>query len=71
MTVEYRVKPVTRYVVTRHEQTESGGGCEGKGQFDNYETAYAVAYALCKHEHDKSGLPPTEGFIYPGPTATY
>lgn len=68
--VEYRVRPITRYVVTRHFSQDDGpnqaGGSETRGIFDNDITAYEVAYALCKAEHDMSGLPAgDEGFIYP------
>lgn len=57
--LEYRVRSVTRYVVTRFHEDASGGtgSSDPKGEFDNYETAYAVAYALCKEEHDRLGLP--------------
>lgn len=35
-TVEYRVRPVTRYVVTRYQtDTEGACGCEAMGEFDN------------------------------------
>jgi len=71
--ISYRVRPVTRYVVTRYDAeydraTSSGstGFSTQRGEFDNFETAYAVAYALCKKEHDDSGLPPgDERFQYP------
>lgn len=60
--VEYRIRPVTRYVVTRyHEQglhgQYVGAGSEQKGEFDNADTAYAVGYALAKHEHEQLGWP--------------
>jgi hypothetical protein len=57
MKIEYRVRPVTRYVVTRWHDGE-GVGVEQKGEFDNFDTAYAVGYALCKHEHQELGYPP-------------
>lgn len=55
--IEYRVRPVTRYIVTRYEEDGRGAGSDPKGEFDNYETAYAVGYALCKEEHDRLGWP--------------
>lgn len=61
MLIEYRVRPVTRYVVTRFETSgpsESGCGQAGsstRGQFENEEVAFEVAYALCKAEHDALG----------------
>lgn len=55
--IEYRVRPVTRFIVTRYH----GGvehGCSGtRGEFDNADTAYEVAYALCNAEHCRLGWP--------------
>lgn len=62
-TVEYRVRPVTRYIVTRFEAEVLADGRSGacgsstKGEFDNWDTAYAVGYALAKQEHDQLGYP--------------
>lgn len=60
--LEYRVRPVTRYIVTRYtnpsanEPNVAGSGkTETKGEFDSKETAEAVAYALCKQEHEAKG----------------
>ena len=53
--IEYKVRPVTRYVVTRYEGNGSVGTCEQRGEFDNVETAHAVAYALCRAEHERLG----------------
>ena len=66
--IEYRVRPVTRYIVTRYEQQRSencGGlpsektigsvGSVGNGEFDNADTAYAVAYALARADHERLG----------------
>jgi hypothetical protein len=55
--LEYRVRPVTRYVVTRFHQSGNGSGCEARGEFDSHKAAYDVAYALCKLEHDALGWP--------------
>lgn len=67
MTIEYRVRPVTRYIVTRYEETERCSGCSQHGEFDNPEVAYQVGYALCKAEHDRLGYPPDDmRIIYPG-----
>lgn len=69
--IEYRIKPVTRFIVTRYEQPFtttacSSGQVEERGEFNNADTAYAVAYALCKLEHDRSGEPINSmNFIYP------
>ena len=53
--LEYRVKPITRYVVTRYESGENTGGVSERGTFDNADVAYEVAYAMCKLEHEKLG----------------
>ncbi len=66
--IEYKVRPVTRYVVTRYEQEDVGakGTSEVKGEFDNASTAYEVGYALCKEEHIRSGKAiGHEDFRYP------
>ena len=70
--IEYRVRPVQRYVVTRyHEQADNtgqvcGAGCETRGEFTNEEQANSVAYALCKLEHIQQGWPPgDERILYP------
>jgi hypothetical protein len=55
--IEYRVRPVTRYVVTRYEQKSGSASVTGHGEFDNWDTAHPVAYALCKAEHDRLGWP--------------
>tara|TARA_R110000751_G_scaffold307812_1_gene431841 strand:- start:27036 stop:27485 length:450 start_codon:yes stop_codon:yes gene_type:complete len=70
MKVEYRVRPVTRYVVTRFEESDDGrtGGCDTRGEFDNERVAHEVAYSLCKVEHELSGLPVGgDQFVYPEP----
>jgi hypothetical protein len=69
-TVEYRVRPVTRYVVTRFvgERDEAVGACgsETRGEFDNIDVAYEVGYALAKAEHEQLGYPPGDERIkYP------
>ncbi len=69
--IEYRIRPVTRYIVTRyysidHEDGRAEGGCEERGEFDHADTAYSVAYALCKQEHEQHGWPiGDERILYP------
>ena len=69
--IEYRVRPVTRFVVTRWESEEHGdgtssGGCSGLGEFDSEETAYQVGYSLAKVEHERLGWPISdERITYP------
>ena len=66
MKVEYRVKPVTRYIVTRFHADGTTGAVEQRGEYENGEVAYEVAYALCKAEHDASGQPvESVNFVYP------
>lgn len=55
MLIEYKVRIVSRYIVTRYEETEHTGSSSVHGEFDNFDTAYAVAHALCKAEHDRLG----------------
>lgn len=62
--IEYRVRPVTRYFVTRYESAADNAESNAPnsrstqhGEFDNFETAYAVGYALCKQEHERLGYP--------------
>lgn len=58
-TLEYRVKPITRYVVTRYYESpdETSGSVNERGTYDNPDIAWEVAYALCKQEHERCGLP--------------
>lgn len=74
--IEYRVRPVTRYIVTRFEQEydptgqrASAGNSTEHGEFEGVDTAYAVGYALAKAEHDNLGWPAfDERMRYPDPT---
>ena len=58
--IEYRVRPVTRYVVTRYENEGPQGtaGIRTLGEYDNQEVAQEVGYALCKAEHERIGWAP-------------
>ena len=53
--IEYRVRPVTRYIVTRYESFPDRGSCGAMGEYDNEYIAQHVAYALCKAEHERLG----------------
>ena len=55
--IEYRVRPVTRYFVTRYHEHGPMAGSTSHGEFDNADTAYHVAYALAKAEHGQLGWP--------------
>lgn len=65
--IEYRIRPVTRYIVTKFEQDENCGSVGGLGgEFDNYESAYQVAYALADADHKRKGWEPGDERIqYP------
>lgn len=68
MVIEYKVRPVKRFIVTRFEAGESCCGSVTKGEFDNAYTAHDVAYALCRDEHQRLGFPPGDERIkYPEP----
>jgi hypothetical protein len=66
--IEYRVRPVTRYIVTRYEEGDGGrsGASTSHGEFDNPIMAFEVAYALCKAEHQRLGWPvDDQRILYP------
>lgn len=64
--VEYRVRPVTRYIVTRYHEDGRNGGVEQRGEYDNFDVAYEVGYALARAEQDQLGWPPgDERMQYP------
>lgn len=64
--VEYRVRPVTRYIITRYSEEGKNAECGTLGEYDRQDLAHNVAYALCKIEHDGSGEPiDSENYIYP------
>ena len=65
-TIEYRVRPVTRYVVTRYESLGNAGSCQTLGEYPNEYVAQEVGYALCKAEHERRGWAPGDTRItYP------
>lgn len=64
--VEYRVRPVMRYIVTRYESNGPAAACGPCGEYDSEDMAYEVGYALCKAEHERLGWPMGDGRIqYP------
>lgn len=64
--IEYRVRPVTRFIVTRYEQGSEHGSISERGEYGNAEVAYEVGYALCKAEHERLNFPPGDERIqYP------
>jgi len=68
--IEYRVRPVTRYFVTRYSESADGrtGDCSEMGEYQSQHVAQEVGYALCKAEHERLGWPPGDERIkYPAP----
>ncbi len=64
MTIEYRVKRVERFIVTRHEDTGTTVATRQIGkEFDHFETAFEVATALARAEQERLGLPPGDGGV--------
>jgi hypothetical protein len=64
MKIEYSIRPITRYIVTRYETSgpdENGRGYGGSaqigGEYSTAEGAYEVGYAVCKVEHERLGWP--------------
>jgi hypothetical protein len=54
--IEYRIKPVTRYIVTRYESGDHSNGAEQIGnEYDTADVAYQVGYAVCAVEHQRLG----------------
>lgn len=68
--IEYRIREVKRFAVTRYEETPDGsGGCMTKGTYDNGQIAHEAAYALAREEHGRLGWPVGDERIqYPHPT---
>lgn len=58
MKVEYRIKPVTRYIITRFESEGSATTNNvrqiGK-EYDTADVAYEVGYALARADHERLG----------------
>lgn len=66
--LEYSVRKIERYVVTRYHTGTNSSGSAAKGEYGNAETAYEVAYALCRAEHDRLGWAPDDMRVcYPSP----
>ena len=68
--IEYRVKRVERFIVTKWEanaNTSLPGSSRQIGkEFDNFDTAYEVGYALAKADKERLGLGPgDDGVLFP------
>ncbi|MGI9502739.1 MAG: hypothetical protein ACR2RE_06760 [Geminicoccaceae bacterium] len=49
-TVEYRVRPVTRYIVTKYEEGDNGASCGEAGEFASEVLARNAALAFVHQE---------------------
>lgn len=62
--IEYRVKRVERFIVTRHESSDdpkagsSNNTRQIGGEHDNADVAYEVGYALARQEAENLGYGP-------------
>ena len=53
------------------ERSGNSGSCETRGEYENRDVAHAVAYALCKADHDRLGYGVDDPRIqYPVPEFT-
>lgn len=61
--IEYKVREVKRYIVTRFEN-----GSKEIGEYENKEQAYDVAYSMAFREREELGYPPgDERIIFADP----
>ncbi len=66
MTIEYRVRRVERFIVTRHEDGPTPGAQQKGPDYPSFEQAYEVATALARAEREHLDLPPGDmGVIFP------
>jgi hypothetical protein len=71
MTIEYRVKRVERFIVTRFEGADDGAVAGSSirqigNEFSNADVAYEVGYALARQEAEQNGYGPGDmRMIYP------
>lgn len=70
--IEYSVRPVTRYIITRFSKSLSpcmtgelveGAGSDGRGEYDNANVAFEVACALASADRERMGWPRGDGRI--------
>lgn len=72
MKIEYRVKAIERYIVTRYEEDNAGNSSVvERGTYTSPHIAYEVAYALCAQDHEQLGFGPGDERVkYPALPAT-
>lgn len=70
MKIEYKVRKVTKFIVTRYEENDNAtvGSSTQHGEFDNEEIAMAVGTALASADQHRLGIPPGDmRIMYPMP----
>ena len=66
--IEYRIRPVTRFIVTRFEMTAGNGVSKTLGEFENADLAHQAGHALAFSEREALGWPPGDDRIqFPPP----
>jgi hypothetical protein len=69
--IEYKIRPVTRFVVTRYSDDLDPNGknhpsSDVKGVFDNFSIAYNIGYALAREEFSRRAIDLQDpGFVFP------
>lgn len=58
-TVEYRIRPITKFIVTRWHESDDSSGSEACGEFPNEEQALAAARGLVSLEPGARLVRPT------------
>jgi hypothetical protein len=54
--IEYKVRPVTRWVVSRYEEVNRGASCGPVGEFSNRAVADGIAEALASRDGGKFAM---------------
>lgn len=62
-TIEYRVRPVTRYIVTEFECAERESSCGEIGEFDSYGAAERAAETFARAAALDKTVPPVTQII--------
>lgn len=53
--IEYQVRPLIRYAVTRYEEEGNCAGSSSFGVFDNYDAAHQSALAMAEKDRTDKG----------------
>lgn len=64
--VEFRVRPVTRFVITRYERDGMAAASRMCGEYESEDLAYDIGYALARQTREDMGEPVgSERVIFP------